>query len=109
MPSWKPLAMDGLYGGLSNMKKLSFQQKQFYDAVAQILWEEWDPIGVYEADSEWNDEYDSYVPLILRLAIEGRDSYKIAQELSTNAEVNMGCSPSREHDMEIATKMEILG
>ena len=96
------------------MKKLSATQKEFYKEVARILWEKWDPIGVNDGENEWDDEYESYVPHIFRLAIEGKDAIRIASSLSSSAELNMGLSPSREHDLKIAhvilkKKLEILG
>ena len=96
------------------MKSLSKKQQEFYKAVAKILWEKWDPIGVNDGDNEWDDEYDSYVPHIFRLAIEGKDAIRIAQSLSLSVEQNMGLGSARDHDLNIAkliiqTKMEILG
>ncbi|MES9826598.1 MAG: hypothetical protein ABW127_19440 [Candidatus Thiodiazotropha endolucinida] len=96
------------------MNKLSADQKAFYKEVSRILWEKWDPIGVYEPDAEWDDEYDSYVPHVFRLAIEGKDAVRIANSLSTSAEQNMGLSAAKEHDLNIAklivkTKQEMLG
>ncbi len=96
------------------MNKLSADQKAFYKEVSRILWEKWDPIGVYEPGAEWNDEYDSYVPHTFRLAIEGKDAVRIASSLSTSAEQNMGLSASKKHDLNIAklivkTKLEMLG
>jgi len=62
------------------MSKLSPQQKELWKKIQRILWEKWDPIGVYEKDSEWGDEYDTYVPHIFRLAIEGNDHIRIAAQ-----------------------------
>ncbi|PKM33141.1 MAG: hypothetical protein CVV08_08190 [Gammaproteobacteria bacterium HGW-Gammaproteobacteria-12] len=53
--------------------KLSSKEKELWNRISKILWKNWDPIGVYEEDSEWDDEYDSYVPHIFRLAVEGCD------------------------------------
>jgi len=96
------------------MNKLSSEQKAFYKEVERILWERWDPIGVYEPDAEWDDEYDSYVPHIFRLAIEDKDAVRIARSLSASAEQNMGLSAAKEHDLNIAklivkTKREMIG
>jgi hypothetical protein len=96
------------------VNKLSAEQKAFYKEVARILWEKWDPIGVNDGDNEWDDEYDSYVPRIFRLAIEGNDAMRIAGSLSASAEKNMGLGAARRHDLEVAelivkTKREMLG
>jgi len=73
-----------------------------YDRIAKILWEKWDPIGVYEADGEWDDEYDSYVPHIFRLAIEGKDAIHIANSLSSSTKQNIGLEPQKGHDLHVA-------
>jgi hypothetical protein len=57
-------------------KSLSTNEKLLYKRVARILWKDWDPIGVYNENDEWDDEYDGYVPSVLNLLIEGRDSHK---------------------------------
>ncbi len=84
------------------MSKLNKEEKAFYKEVSKILWEKWDPIGVNDGDNEWDDEYDSYVPHIFRLAIEGNDATRIASSLSASAETNMGLSAAREHDLKVA-------
>lgn len=96
------------------MNSLSKKQKELYKAVSSILWEKWDPIGVNDGENEWDDEYDSYVPHVFRLAIQGKDAERIAQSLSLSAEQNMGLGCAREHDLKIAklivkTKEDILG
>ena len=97
-------------------RSLSKKEKELYTRVARILWKDWDPIGVYNEDDEWDDEYDSYVPSIFSLLIEGRDSYKISNHLTTLASESMGLSTTtgNEHDKNIANmllraKVEILG
>jgi hypothetical protein len=57
-------------------KSLSTNEKLLYKRVARILWKDWDPIGVYNENDEWDDEYDGYVPSVLNLLIEGRDAHK---------------------------------
>ena len=72
-----------MFGALYvSMSKWNPKQKEFYNSLRKILWEKWDPIGVYEPDVEWDDEYDSYAPHIFRLAIEGKDEIRIANSLS---------------------------
>ena len=89
---------------------------KLWNRIKNILWEKWDPIGVYESNAEWDDEYDSYVPHIFRLAIEGQDQVRIANSLSDSATLNMGLSKTKQnaHEMNIAkliieAKIELLG
>ncbi|MBH0059454.1 hypothetical protein I6F65_21205 [Pseudoalteromonas sp. SWXJZ94C] len=84
------------------MNKLSAKQKAFYKEVASILWNKWDPIGVNDGENDWDDEYDSYVPHVFRLAIENKDAVKIASHLSSSVIQNMGMSAARDHDLKIA-------
>jgi len=97
------------------MSKLTSKQKELWKKIQKILWEKWDPIGVYEEDSEWDDEYDSYVPHIFRLAIEGNDHIRIAASLTSTINQNIGLSASNnEHDLKVGrlivqAKEEILG
>jgi hypothetical protein len=60
-------------------------------AVREVLWRQWDPIGVntYEV---CHDEYDSYAPILCRLIRDGADEYKLAAHLSQLQRVSMGLS-----------------
>ncbi|NVJ61553.1 MAG: hypothetical protein HWE27_14250 [Gammaproteobacteria bacterium] len=96
------------------MQNLSKKQKELYKAISKILWEKWDPIGVYNEDDEWDDEYDSYVPHIFRLAVEGKDAVRIAQSLSLSVKNDIGLNEDKAHDLKIANlivqaKINILG
>ncbi len=86
------------------MNRLSPPRRELWKRIQTILWEKWDPIGVNEPDSEWSDEYDSYVPHIFRLAIEGHDHVHIAGPLAATATQNMGLNASHnnEHEIEVA-------
>ncbi len=68
------------------------------------------------SESEWCDEYDSYVPHLFRLAIEGNDHVRISSSLTATIRQNMGLNAAgnNEHDIKIAkliieAKNEILG
>lgn len=91
-------------------------EKLLWDKVKNILWEEWDPIGVYEPNAAWSDEYDSYVPYIYSLAVEGATQQQIANALTKIASDTIGLTAKmgNEHDfsiagMLVAAKNEYLG
>ncbi|WP_018417424.1 hypothetical protein [Teredinibacter turnerae] len=97
-------------------RSLNKNEKELYERVARILWESWDPIGVYKEEDEWDDEYDGYVPSIFSLLIDGRDEHKISNHLTRLASDNMGLSTTtgNDHDLNVAkllikSKVEILG
>ena len=97
-------------------RNLNKKEKELYKKIARILWKDWDPIGVYNEDDEWDDEYDGYVPSIFTLLTEGCDKYKISNHLTNLASENMGLKTiiGNEHDRKVASlvmqaKVEILG
>jgi hypothetical protein len=61
------------------------------ERVREILFREWDPIGVngYETCRE---EYDSYAPTLVRYLREGADEHRIAAHLTRLARDAMGLS-----------------
>lgn len=59
--------------------------------VREILFREWDPIGVNDNES-CRDEYDSYAPNVVELLLSGADEYKLASRLSEFQRVSMGMS-----------------
>lgn len=99
-----------------NMSQFTAKQAKLWKEIQRILWEKWDPIGVYEEDGEWDDEYDCYVPHIFSMAIEGKDHVSIAAYLTSTIKQNMGLSRGHgeSHDLKIAklivqTKEEAVG
>lgn len=64
---------------------------QFLLAVQDVLFREWDPIGV-NSNELCRDEYDSYALTICRWLREGVDEYRLANHLSQLQRVNMGMS-----------------
>lgn len=62
---------------------ISKREKLLYERISQILRKEWDPIGLYKGKNIYDDEYNSYVPHILCLLLEGRDEYKISIHLTS--------------------------
>jgi len=60
-------------------------------AVREILFREWDPIGVNDNELCRN-EYDSYAPTICRWLRDGLDEVKLASHLSQIHTVSMGVS-----------------
>ena len=77
--------------------------KQLYKKVDEILWNDWDPIGIN--DSAPRDEYQSYVPGIYKMLIEDRTEKEIAERLNKIAISSMGLSGNLEHCKTIAKKL----
>lgn len=78
------------------MKK---QYKELYDKIDEILWSDWDPIGINDIENI-RDEYSSYVPYIVKLKLEGADIIKIANHLYQLETVSIGMTGNKELVME---------
>ena len=77
---------------------------KLYKAIDEILWNDWDPIGVKDMEGV-RDEYQSYTPQIFSLAINGAEKFKIAQHLYEIETINMGMQGNKIHCQEIAEKI----
>jgi hypothetical protein len=81
------------------------KEKELWQAVKEVLWREWDPIGI-SSSSAWDDEYNSYVNTIVRLLQAGADEYKMTEHLDNLRRVNMGLSSANEErDCHIARRL----
>jgi len=85
-------------------KKLPPDQMELYNKIDEILWEDWDPIGVNDI-KEARDEYYGYLPHIFRLALEGADRERIANSLIATIETNIGLTANKEHNLKVAEKI----
>ena len=61
------------------------KQKKLYKAIDEILWKDWDPIGVNDIE-DVRDEYQGYTPYIFSLTIHGADKIKIAEKIVSQIE-----------------------
>jgi hypothetical protein len=84
------------------------KRKELWQAVKDVLFQEWDPIGG-NSNPECHDEYDSYVGTIVRLLQSEADEYKIAAHLRNLRRVSMGLSSANEErDRQIAGRLKNL-
>ena len=83
---------------------MTSEQKQLYKKIDEILWKEWDPIGVNDID-DVRDEYQSYTPHIFSLTIHGADKIEIAEHLFKLETVNMGMTGNKNHCEDVAQKI----
>ena len=80
------------------------KHKKLYKIIDEILWKDWDPIGVNDIE-DVRDEYQNYTPQIFSLAIQGADKMKIAEHLYNIETVKMGMIGSRTNCEKIAEKI----
>ena len=64
---------------------------QLLPVVQDILFREWDPIGVNHHEL-CCDEYNSYARAIVERLLSGADEYKLASQLREFQRVSMGMS-----------------
>lgn len=77
--------------------------KHLYQTVSQILWQDWDPIGVHDIAPK--DEYEGYVAEIARMLQQRYTQQEIARKLYTFETENMGLIGNMEHCLEVAKKL----
>lgn len=82
---------------------MSPEHKTLYKRVDEILWNDWDPIGVN--DIAPRDEYQSYVPEIFSLLIQNKTDKEISDRLYKIETEIIGVLGSREHCLIIAKKL----
>lgn len=87
-----------------NFRKLNEQQNQLYNFIDDLLWEEWDPIGINDMP-EARDEYSSYTPQIFSLAIHGASNEDIAEKLRRIEIDRMELGSNTDRNMELAAKI----
>ncbi len=87
IPSW--LSSFGA-GNLSQSDRVKLY-RDAYEAVHDVLIHEWDPIGVGDEPMA-QDEYDSYIPSVLRMLTDEHDEQAIADHLEHVETVTMGLS-----------------
>jgi hypothetical protein len=84
-------------------QKLPPAELALYKAIDEILWRDWDPIGISGVDGA-RDEYQMYLPQVYQLALAG-DRAKIADYLFTVAVERMGLTTQRNQHLAAADKI----
>lgn len=84
-------------------RKLKGKELELYSSVKSILWKDWDPIGVFEEDSEWDDEYDSYAPTVFSMLIDDQDEYAVSRHLTALKRDNMGLTVEEGNEEDLKT------
>lgn len=75
-----------------------------WHAIHDILWNEWDPIGVNQY-SVASDEYDNYIPQLIQLLESAADQYKLTQYLAMIESKAMGLDERPERNHKIAARL----
>ena len=78
--------------------------RDLFEAVAVILWEDWDPIGAAVPA----DEYDTYVPDVVHLLQNACRRETLIEHLSRTADEAMACAIPKLHLERAADKLLAL-
>ena len=84
-------------------RKLPPRQLELYQAIDEILWRDWDPIGISKLEGP-RDEYQMYLPEVHRLALAG-DRAKMVEYLFWAATDRMGLTTQRNQHVATADKI----
>jgi hypothetical protein len=87
-------------------QKLPPNQLQLYKAIDEILWKDWDPIGV--SPHGLRDEYRAYLPQVFKLALEDTAPQTIAEYLYKAVTERMGLRSQIAYHLPIAAKIRKL-
>jgi len=74
------------------------------EAIRAVLLKEWAPIGVADEPMA-QDEYDTYVPMIYRLIVQGVDVESLAVHLERIETEQMGLRSGGEHNWHVARRL----
>jgi hypothetical protein len=85
---------------------MTSEQKDLYKAIDEILWNDWDPIGVNTFAPR--DEYQGYTPTIFKLKINGADSETIANTLHQIETVTIGVMGDLDYCRQVAATIVSL-
>ena len=85
-------------------KKLPPDQLRFYEFIDEVLFNEWDPIGVSDTP-EARDEYQGYLPQVFSKAMSGESTQDIANYLREIETERMGLSSYSSNCKAVAEKI----
>ncbi len=104
---WKEYLLTGKYRLDKNELKQKFRSrgryKELYQKVDEVLWNEWDPIGINNIGPR--DEYQGHTPTIFTLIKNGADKETVAQKLFEFETLNMGLFGNIEHCRKVANEL----
>ena len=86
---------------------MEHREKKVYKEIDELLWNEWDPIGVNDVEVA-RDEYYNYLPEVFRLKMQGAETENIANYLFKTETVTMGLFGDMERCRRIAAKVKAL-
>jgi len=88
-------------------RKSITNEQMLYKQIDEILWNDWDPIGINDCE-EARDEYYGYLPHVWRFKIMNADAETIAEYLIKVETDRMGLFGNIENCRNVANKIVTL-
>jgi hypothetical protein len=85
--------------------KLTTEETKLYKSIDEILWNDWDPIGVNPFGNDARNEYYGYLPEVYQLKINKATKSEIANYLDLVVTDRMGMSSNIKHCLNVAEKI----
>ena len=83
--------------------KIKKEYKILFKKIDEILWSDWDPIGINDVAPR--DEYQSYTPIICGLILEGASEEEVANKLYEIETDSIGVKGSINNCRDVAKKI----
>jgi hypothetical protein len=83
------------------------KQLELYRGIDEILWSDWDPIGINLLSSN-RSEYQSYIPVIFSMVMKNASSLELEQYLDDVVKNRMGLRSSKKSNKPVAEKIVAL-
>ena len=80
------------------------QEQILYKQIDEILWNDWDPVGINDCEQA-RDEYYGYLPHLWRFKLQGSDPETIAQYLLNIETEHMGLNGDIDNCRKVAKKI----
>lgn len=80
------------------------QEQILYRQIDDILWNDWNPIGINDCEQA-RDEYYGYLPYVWRCKLQGSDTATIAEYLFRVETEKMGLNGDMENCKRVANKI----
>jgi hypothetical protein len=88
--------------------KMPPEQLALYHGIDEILWRDWDPIGISKFEDPPRDEYYGYLPQVFQLALRCASPLEIAEYLCKVATEMMGLPSTIQSELPVAQKIRTL-
>ena len=88
-------------------EKLLPKHLELYRGIDEILWNDWDPIGINLLPSS-RDEYQNYIPVIFRMVMKSVSIQELEEYLDDVVRNRMGLRSIKKSNQPVAKKIIAL-